>query len=274
MPDPLQFSQLIDSSAASGLVTFIVCKDGIEGKFLVHKGENFLSCPSLNSILVGVEHVCRYSSVLKAAFRSCFLEGQTQTYRLEDTDPKTFQLLVQWFHTQNFKHIPASVSVAVASVSKYESTEKSTQDIVENTAAALVQIVKERLEKRRKQQPEIDTMYLAMAQLYVLAERFVIPRFQNYIMTSLVEMANRSYSTAWMTVAYEGTTAESPLRRFAVDMVLYQVASEWKKLHADGFPRELLVDVAVGATLTGGQNGINYFHTRVKKGYMVHEFPV
>jgi hypothetical protein len=43
---------------------------------------------------------CNYSPVLKAAFTGNFMEGQTQTYTMEDTTEGAFTLLAQWFYTQ------------------------------------------------------------------------------------------------------------------------------------------------------------------------------
>jgi hypothetical protein len=117
-------------------------------------------------------------------------------------------------------------------------------------------------------------MYLNMVGLYILAERLIIPRLQNHIMLSLLDMSEaNTWSTAWMESAYQGTSTESPIRRFAVDMMLYQVHSDWKKEHEKHFPRELLIDYAVRATLCKDANGVEYSHTRVILGYMVHETP-
>lgn len=50
--------------------------EGDDHKFTVHK-----------------DFVCHYSPVLKAAFESDFIEGQTQSYRLKDTSERTVKLL-------------------------------------------------------------------------------------------------------------------------------------------------------------------------------------
>ncbi|TVY41599.1 hypothetical protein LOCC1_G007765 [Lachnellula occidentalis] len=68
------------------LVTFKIGKDDKIKTFVVHK-----------------EFACHYSPVLKAAFNSDFIEGQTQTYVLEDIGPygiETFTLFVKWLYTQ------------------------------------------------------------------------------------------------------------------------------------------------------------------------------
>ena len=46
------------------------------------------------------EFACYFSPVLKAAFNSNFIEGQTQNYRFTDTNEKAGCLLIQWLLTQ------------------------------------------------------------------------------------------------------------------------------------------------------------------------------
>ncbi|TAQ88416.1 hypothetical protein B7494_g3286 [Chlorociboria aeruginascens] len=80
---PRPASPPLDFSDPTSLVTFMVGPDGGAQNFLIHK-----------SI------VCQVSPPLKAAFNSQFIEGQTQTYRLDDVKPKVFQLLMQWFYSR------------------------------------------------------------------------------------------------------------------------------------------------------------------------------
>jgi len=51
------------------------------------------------------EVVCFHSPDLNAVFNSGFIEGQTQTYRLDDTTERAFRLLVQWLYFQKFELI-------------------------------------------------------------------------------------------------------------------------------------------------------------------------
>ena len=59
--------------------------------------------PNPAKFVVRREFACYHSKVLNTAFNSNFIEGQTQTYRLEDTTPGTFKLLVQWLYMQKLK---------------------------------------------------------------------------------------------------------------------------------------------------------------------------
>jgi hypothetical protein len=68
------------------LITFLIGKADDIKPFLVHK-----------------ETVCHYSPVLRAAFISDSVEGQAQTYRLEDTSEGAFRFFAQWIHHQRFE---------------------------------------------------------------------------------------------------------------------------------------------------------------------------
>ncbi|KAN0122662.1 hypothetical protein V8E51_000988 [Hyaloscypha variabilis] len=78
------------------------------------EGPTFSSPNELVTIYVGPKKVpfaihkevaCLYSPVLKAAFNSNFIEGQSQRYTLEEGTAKSFQLVVQWLYSQKIKPI-------------------------------------------------------------------------------------------------------------------------------------------------------------------------
>jgi hypothetical protein len=66
------------------MVTLITGSSDNSTKYRVHK-----------------EFACHSSPVFRAAFNSNFIEGQTQTYRLEDTRERTVSLLVQWIYNND-----------------------------------------------------------------------------------------------------------------------------------------------------------------------------
>jgi hypothetical protein len=65
------------------MVTLIAVKGDDTKAFTIHK-----------------ESACHYSPPLNAAFNSAFIEGQTQTYRLENTSESVVRMLIQWLYTQ------------------------------------------------------------------------------------------------------------------------------------------------------------------------------
>jgi BTB/POZ domain len=64
------------------MVTFEVGKGASMETFLIHK-----------------EFACRGSAVFEKAFNSAFIEGQTQTYKLEDVTPNTFRFFSEWLYS-------------------------------------------------------------------------------------------------------------------------------------------------------------------------------
>ncbi|TVY34854.1 hypothetical protein LSUB1_G005410, partial [Lachnellula subtilissima] len=56
--------------------------------------------PEKKKFILHKEFACHYSPVLKAAFNSEFVEGQTQTYVLEEVTEPVARLLVDWLYTQ------------------------------------------------------------------------------------------------------------------------------------------------------------------------------
>ncbi|EKD13142.1 uncharacterized protein L3040_002944 [Drepanopeziza brunnea f. sp. 'multigermtubi'] len=64
------------------IVTFLIGPIDKPARFLIHK-----------------EVVCKSSKVFAAALSNCnFIEGQTQTYRLDDTTARAFRMLMQWMY--------------------------------------------------------------------------------------------------------------------------------------------------------------------------------
>jgi hypothetical protein len=139
---------------------------------------------------------------LNAAFNSSFVEGQTQTYRIDDTHPDAFRLFVQWFYTQDF-HTLDEISLA---------DEEPTSEM----AVTTMKLYQER--------------DLNIVQLWLLADKFIVPRLQNHAMNCFLKILKNQVtkhkdkyrSTHWISYVYgEGRTApDSPLRHLAVDICL------------------------------------------------------
>lgn len=88
-----------------------------------------------------------HSQVLRAAFESSFIEGLTQTYTIKDTSVEAFRLFVQWLYGQKLD------------IGQLKSEEE-----------------KEML--RAKDKDWSDKEDLCLAELWVLGDKFIIPRLQ------------------------------------------------------------------------------------------------
>ncbi|KAG4427590.1 hypothetical protein IFR05_016927 [Cadophora sp. M221] len=75
--------QIARLSNPTTLVTLIAGNSTDAKEFRVHK-----------------DFASHYSPVLKAAFNSSFIAGQTQIYNLPEADEDTVRLLFHWFYTQ------------------------------------------------------------------------------------------------------------------------------------------------------------------------------
>ncbi|KAE9374854.1 hypothetical protein N431DRAFT_372796, partial [Stipitochalara longipes BDJ] len=176
-------------SAPNEMVTFLIGKAGSEEPFSVHK-----------------EFACYYSPVLKAAFDSSFIEGQTQIYRLEDVNSIAFRLFVQWLYSQKIDLIQ-------------NDSENGNETIFQK---ARIHAVPVPLIKAWRDQD------LDLAQLWVIGDRLLIPRLQNAVMMAWHSLwtdpdTDRHCSTKWVRYAYEHTCEGSPLRNLAVDQLMYSV---------------------------------------------------
>ncbi|TVY89926.1 hypothetical protein LAWI1_G004842 [Lachnellula willkommii] len=156
-----------DFSQADEVVTFLVgpeTKNRKPKKFIVHK-----------------EIACYHSPVLNAAFKSGFIEGRTQTYKLDDVSEGVFKLLVQWLYSQKL------------TVQYFD---------------------------REKDPADSSLQGKNLAALYVLADRLAMPSLQNLVLETIEDISVKSDTipNTCLHYVYENTSKGSQLRRFFVAM--------------------------------------------------------
>jgi hypothetical protein len=170
-------------------------------KFVVHK-----------------EFACHYSPVLKAAFNSNFIEGQTQTYRLEDTSVDALRLLLYWFYTQ----------------------------IVDTSEVDPFPLPQSDFEKNDGGRTKLARLCSQLVELWVLAGSLIIPALQNMVMKEIVRGNGPStgIATHCINYVYENTTSGSPLRLFFVDLCAGWFSEKVYLASPSRFPQEMLLDLA------------------------------
>ncbi|KAH6709055.1 hypothetical protein BKA61DRAFT_489554, partial [Leptodontidium sp. MPI-SDFR-AT-0119] len=171
----------------------------------------FLVGPGSTEFLIHKEVVWLHSDILSAAFNSGFTEDQTQTYRLEDTSEGTFRLFMQWLYCQNFKIIQGPEHIY---------PENCPLEWAEDTA---------------------------LVELWVLADKFVIPRLQNFIIDTMQKIFEYSNYIPVHTFhyLYINTAMDSLLRRYIVRLcVVFAHKSLYDKFY-QYFPHDMLVDIAM-----------------------------
>lgn len=178
------------SRDSNSLVSFIIGKEGETVKFTAHK-----------------EVVCYHSTVLEAAFNSNFIEGQTQTYRVEDTTEGVFKLFMQWIYSQKL-------------------TLKQLDDSWTPVAAEEV------------------SEYMNLMKLWVLADRLCIPCLQNAVITASDEISEEhpTLHSESCKYIYANTTIDSALRRYTV-ACFSLVDSDTIRPDNGRYPHQMLLDV-------------------------------
>jgi hypothetical protein len=125
---------------------------------------------------------------------------------------------------------------------------------------------------------------LNIIQLWLLADKFLIPRLQNDAMKRFLKILENQTkkhkakyrSTHWIPHVYaEGRTAlDSPLRHLAVDLCLYSTSSTWSNAHPDHFPHQMLMELTSQITLSRDYTyraERQYTHVRPARNYLVVE---
>ncbi|TVY71185.1 hypothetical protein LSUE1_G008209 [Lachnellula suecica] len=146
--------------------------------------------------------------VFAAAFNSEFIEGQTQIYRPEDTDPQVFRLLTQWMYTKSLRYIsPGSEAEG---------------------------------------QQHLHNLQLAI-HLWVLADRFCIPPLQNHAMVDIVSIAYhyQTYPIHSLNFVWENTATGSPLRHYLLDFAALGIDAAGFQASRNESPREMLLELTM-----------------------------
>ena len=156
--------------------------------------------------------------MLEKAFNSEFKEGRTQKYEMDDTKPDTFRVFVQWLYSQKLTHI------------HYE--EYYDPDIDDENG----QIHAAKCSAETKSRIE----------LWVLAEKLLVPRLQNEVM-DLLGLVSKTCTTPFevrISYIYQNTTDNSPLRLFVVNLIAWTAPSSEYKRYPHLYQYEFLLDLA------------------------------
>ncbi|TGO47471.1 hypothetical protein BCON_0276g00110 [Botryotinia convoluta] len=213
-------------SSPNEMVTFIVGTGDKQETFQVHK-----------------QIACEHSEVWNRAFNSPFIEGKTQTYRIEDTGPEVFRLLTQWVYREKFDCIHLG------------DLDASHGDDLDSMG----QCIKE------------DGILLS---LWVLAEKFLIHRLQNYTMHIICKKgtACRQICPSYYGYVYENTVEGSALRRFVVEQSCWAAQPFVNEL--TNSPVEMLRDIV---TVLKAQLPANVRARKrsqmTEENYLVEEYP-
>lgn len=179
--------------------------------------------PERKAFRVHKEVACLYSPVLRAAFNSNFIEGQTQTYTLEGCD-KAFQLILQWMYGQLITP-PATKEYFHLILAKDRSL-RTTQD-------SEIQL------KMLRYPGELIAAWL-------VADYLQIPRLQNYLVDQMEQWRSDFNGSAaiWMNFLYEYVPRGKAIRELVFEQAVRFVSERWYSYSTfpELFPKEFLLD--------------------------------
>ena len=170
-----------------------------------------------------------YSPVLNAAFNSDFLEGQTQTYNLEDTAPGAFQLLVQWLYTKSIQFCLTDAEINYIPFAGPETMLRNYNKITKQ---------------------KLLRYGMRLMILWITADYLQLPRLQNMAIDGLDHL-----SLQWGIIGinvrylYENVPSGAPLRQLIFEhCLLFMSPSSYQDVpHL--FPKQMLLDLIVAQKL-------------------------
>jgi len=207
----------------------------------------FVIGPAATQFMVHKEVACKYSPVWKAAFDGPMVEGQTQTYIMDDVDPEDFRSVVQWIYAGKIKllcHEELSCPKARAQVA----------DQTLSNPDANGRDVNETQTKRCWDFQLCGEQDKTLVRLWVLADKLLMDDFQNYVMDILIGTFEGCTALVEDTYQYiyENTVHGSPLRDLVVvERVLDGIS------YPDKIPRDALVDIIRGHEIGLPEVGID-----------------
>jgi hypothetical protein len=182
--------------------------------------------PNAKGFTVHKDFACHYSPVLKTAFNSDFLEGQTQEYRFESFGEEYYEreeseldgeneevvrLLVHWLYTQDLDLIQLQEDFG-----DWESDLARKEDV-------------------------------CLVKLWVLADKLLIPQLQNSTLEALEKIQKKFNIVATYCLGYVSIniSKESGLRRWFVQFISSLGAEYFNEDDADEVPHDILLDIIV-----------------------------
>ena len=198
------------------------------------------------SFLIHKDFACHYSPVLKAALNSNFVEGQTQSYRLDEENGEAVRLLI---------HCMWEISCSYYLLS-HDSRWRLPRFVLTRFCDEYLLICHypglytqmldtQQPEERLIGDPKKDEDR-ALVQLWILADKLIIPELQNLVIGKIDEICEVTeiIPTAVLDSVYAKTSVESSLRRWFFYQCSTQLDSDWFTEHPEHFPLEMLIELA------------------------------
>lgn len=169
-----------------------------------------------------------YSPVLKAAFNSDFVEGQTQTYNLEVADADAFQLLVQWLYTKSIQFCLTDAEF------------NSLRDPSDDSRPPSEEVLW-----------KLQRHSMRLVNLWITADYLQMPRLQNLAVDGLEHLSRQLGVAQGSTLhyLYENVPTGAPLRQLVVEHYVLFVSHSVCQRYPHIFPKQMLVGLIVAHKL-------------------------
>lgn len=174
-----------------------------------------------------------HSPVLKAAFNSSFIEGQTQEYRFHGVREETLRLLVHWLYSMYTVYTPQRMYLGQRS--KLTGYIAQTVDI-------------RQLEDGHKEDPDFKIEEdFSLVELWTVGDMLLILSLQNSVIDHMSELNNATSITPTNVIkwVWKNTGEESLLRQWLLHKCAFHLQSAWITNHPDQFPKAFLLQFAV-----------------------------
>ena len=180
--------------------------------------------PERKAFRVHKEVACLYSPVLKAAFNSNFIEGQTQTYTLEGFDDSAFQLVVQWMYRQSIT--PPATEEETTSIRDMDRSARTTRD-------------SEILRKIVRYPRDLVSTWLT-------ADYLQIPRLQNYIVDQMEQLSWFQMIAVYsLDFLYEKVSRGAAIRELILEQCVRVISAKYYERNPEWFSKEFLLDYVI-----------------------------
>ncbi|KAG4443029.1 hypothetical protein IFR05_001483 [Cadophora sp. M221] len=162
--------------------------------------------------------------VLKAAFNGPFIEGKTGVYKLEDVNPETFRLFAEHLYSGKITLLHHNVNP----VGNHGKVYNHTNECAEQD--------------------------LTLAQLWVLADRFLVRTLQNQVVVHMerIRQPCGKTGTACWDYVYGNTSPGSRLRALIAEQCAWSETFDWGD--SQQVPQNLLKDI-ISSSLSKGLAG-------------------
>lgn len=256
--------------------------------------------PQEQSFFLHYDLLVQSSGYFTLALKSCWIEGQTKTVKLEDDDVEAFKIFTNWLY---FRRIEGSQKINLARhglqgedaerMFDHDPTDSSNAgpkclecQVVDHEEAQGGGDMNKATDAGSRDTLELQNSYQSLrmtvtwdyqlVMAYILGDKLQLNDFQNAVINAMEECTRHRHELIGLraaALAYNNTPASSPLRRYIADLVVHDSScsyfGESSSSTAPDVPSDFMFDVFTRFKHNQGQDTERY--QDFCKKYHVHE---